>query len=130
MDSFTVFHFRFDDEEMEKEFTNFFYVHKLTPLLTNEHRHPSGIKVSWADARSVINETGFAKTLQDFSKYLEKATDNKSYEEAVFKVLYQAREFRTLLANMRKVMAHVENDIEEKFMFNMWNVVWYKKVLA
>lgn len=129
MDKFQVFDPKFNDDELEEEFHNFFYKYNLSPLFTNEHRAPA-ISVAWIDARSVISPTGsYHNQLKEFSDFLQMSTDNKSYEEVLFKILHSARTFQKMMQNIRKIMDEVKS-MPENFTFNMWNVVWYKKVLA
>lgn len=127
LDKLQVFEPVFDNEELEEEFNAFFYKHNLTPLFTNEHKHPYGVKVGWADAKSVVNGTGYAKTLIEFSDYLSRANDNKMYEEATFRVLYECRDFNRLIKNIKRYMQYMDT-FENRHVFNSWNIVWYSKV--
>ena len=125
-DKFQIFEPRFNDEELESEFNNFFHKYNLTPLFTNEHRAGS-ISVTYVDARSVINTTGsYHKTLKEFSDLLTIANDNKSYEESLFKIIYEARSFQGLMKTIKKIMDNIKT-IDPSHMFNLWNIVWYNK---
>lgn len=125
-DKFQIFEPRFNDEELESEFNNFFHKYNLTPLFTNEHRAGS-ISVTYVDARSVINTTGsYHKTLKEFSDLLTIANDNKSYEESLFKIIYEARSFQGLMKTIKKLMDNIKT-IDPSHMFNLWNIVWYNK---
>lgn len=122
-----IFEPRFDNEELEKEFNNFFYKYNLTPLFTNEHRS-TPISVTYLDAKSVFNPTGsYHKILKDFSDYLLYSTNNKSYEDAIFKLLYQSRSFQALINNIKKLKNFIETGIDVNHMYNMWNIVFYNK---
>src|SRR5699024_11337169 len=117
---------RVDDEELESEFNNLFYKYNLTPLVTNEHMAGSS-SVTYVDARSVINTTGsYHKTLKEFSDLLTIANDNKSYEESLLKIIYEARSFQGLMKTIKKLMDNIKT-IDPSHMFNLWNIVWYKK---
>lgn len=123
---FQIFEPRFNDPELEKEFNNFFRKYNLTPLFTNEHRAGS-ISVTYVDARSVINDTGsYHNTLKEFGDLLSIANDNKSYEEALFKIIYEARSFQSMMRTVRKLMEYIKT-IDDDHMFNMWNIVFYNK---
>ena len=132
---FTIFETRFNNEELENEFNNFFYKYNLTSLFTNEHRAGS-ISVTYIDAVSVINEGkegvreagSYHKTLKDFADYLSMANDNKSYEEAIFRIIYEARSFQGLVNSIKKYMSYIDSIIEDR-KFNTWNIVWYNKDL-
>lgn len=127
-DKFQIFEPRFNDEQLENEFNNFFYKYNLTSLFTNEHRAGS-ITVTYVDARSVINEGGsYHETLKDFSDYLSMNIHNKSYEEALFKIIYESRSFQSLMNNIKKVMEFIDT-IDDNYMHNMWNIVFYNKDL-
>ena len=62
MANFNVFNFVFNDEELEEEFENFFLTNNLLPLFTNEH-HSTPIRVSYTEARSVVNGGAYAKKI-------------------------------------------------------------------
>ena len=113
------------NEELENEFHNFFNKYNLSSLFTNEHRATS-IKVTDNDLRSVINPNNkYHNILKEFGNYLSWSTDNKSYEEALFKIIYEARSFQGLMNNIKKLKDYIENGINVEHMYNMWNIVWY-----
>ena len=56
MSEFTIFDYVFNDEELEEEFENYFVRNDLQSLFTNEHRS-SPIRVSWTEARALVNGT-------------------------------------------------------------------------
>lgn len=126
LDKLQVFEYRFNNEELENEFNNFFYKYNLTPLFTNEHR-AGKITVTYLDARSIVNESGkYHELFKEFTDYLLLAQDNKSYEEAIFKILYESRSFQGLATRIRKIMKYIDG-IQEDRKFNIWNIVWYTK---
>src|SRR5699024_4117960 len=125
-DKFQIFEPRFNDEEIESEVNNFFQKYKLTPLFTNEHKTGS-INITYVDERSVINTTGSNhKTLKEYSNLLTIANDNKSYEESLFKIIYEERSFQGLMKTIKKLMDNIKT-IDPSHMFNLWNIVWYNK---
>ena len=125
-DRFHIFEPRFNNEELEEEFNNFFHKYNLTPLFTNEHRAGS-ITVTYVDAKSVVNQGGsYHETLKEFADILSIANDNKSYEEALFKIIYEARSFQALMRTIRKLMKYIET-IDDNHLFNLWNIVFYNK---
>ena len=126
-ESFHIFSYKFNDEELEQNFNDFFNMYNLTPLFTNEHR-ASPISVSYIDAKSVVNTTGkYHSVLKNFSDYINTAMDNQMYESALFKMIYQANSFQGLMGIIQRIMKHIENDIDNKHLFNTWNIVWYTK---
>lgn len=128
MQKFQIFDSKVVDEEIENEFHAFFYNFNLTALFTNEHRAGS-ISVSYVDMKSVLNEGGKnRKTLLEFADILSMANDNKTYEEAIFKLIHDSRSFQGLMNNIKKYLNFIKQ-IEPEHMFNMWNVVWYAKEL-
>lgn len=116
------------NEDLEKEFYKFFHSNNLDSLFTNEHRS-TPIKVTDNDLRAVVNDGGaYHEPLKEFASYLSMANDNKSYEEAVFRILYNARSFQGLMNNIKKHMKYIDEIIEDR-KFNSWNIVWYDKQL-
>src|SRR5699024_907302 len=132
---FTLFHYRFNNEELEKEFNDFFHKNNLHPLFTNEHM-AGNITVTFSDARSVINyakgedDDGGAwnKVLLEFSELLTLANDNKSYEEAMFRIIYEARSFQAYINKLKRLIDYIKT-IDENKKHNTWNIVWYNKDL-
>ena len=127
MQRLQIFEPLFNNDELDQEFQNFFYKNGLTPLFTNEHRAGT-ISVTYVDAKSVVNKGGaYQKILKKFSDYLVLAQDNKSYEEAIFEVIYKSRTFQKLINNIKKVMDFIDSQIDNEHMFNTWNIVFYTK---
>lgn len=127
MDKLHIFEPRFDNEELEDEFQNFFTNYNLKPLFTNEHK-ATGISVTWVDAKSVVNSGGsYHNTLKEFSDFLTRANDNKMYEEATFRILYECNSFQSLIRNIKRHMEYMKT-FRPEHEFNSWNIVWYSKV--
>ena len=126
MDKFQIFEPKYNDEELDDEFHNFFYKYNLTPLFTNEHRAGT-ITVAWIDARSVVKPGGsYHETLKQFADFLTMGNDNKAYEEALFKIIYESRTFQQLMKKIRKLMDYIKT-IKPEHLFNLWNIVFYNK---
>lgn len=126
MQPFLIFNPKYNDQELEYEFNNFFYKYNLDSLFTNEHR-AGQINVSYVEAKSIVNKDGkYHNLFKNFTDYLLMAQDNKSYEEAIFKILYKSRSFQGLANNIKKIMTYIDG-IEEDKKFNTWNIVWYTK---
>ena len=124
---FHIFSYKFNDEELEQNFNDFFNKYNLTPIFTNEHR-ASPITVSYLDARSIVKEGGkYNNLFKNFSDYVNTAMDNKMYESALFKMIYQANSFQGLMGIVTRIMKHIQNEIDNKHLFNTWNIVWYTK---
>lgn len=125
---FYIFEYRFNNEELENEFNDFFHANNLNPLFTNEHMAGT-ITVTDVDARSVINDGGsYNKTLKDFAELLTLANDNKSFEEAMFRIIYEARSFQRLMIQLKKLVTYIKT-VDERYKHNTWNIVWYNKDL-
>lgn len=125
-EKFEIFEPRFNNEELEKEFNEFFYKYNLTSLFTNEHRAGS-ISVTYVDARSVINTGGsYHETLKEFADLLTIGNDNKSYEEALFKIIYEARSFQSFMKKIRDLLNYAKT-VDSKNLNNLWNIVFYNK---
>lgn len=126
MEDLTIFEPKFNNPELEQEFYNFFTRYDLQALFTNEHRATS-ISVTYLDAKSVVNTSGsYHNTLKKFTDYLHLAQDNKKYEEAIFRIIYEARSFQGLINNIKKHMQYMDSLLEQH-KFNSWNIVWYNK---
>lgn len=125
---FYLFEYRFNNEELEQEFNDFFHSNNLNPLFTNEHMAGS-ITVTYIDAKSVLNDGGsYNKTLKEFAELLTLANDNKSYEEAMFRIIYEARSFQGLMRKIKELVEFIKT-VDERYKHNTWNIVWYKKDL-
>ena len=125
-EKFQIFEPRFNNEELEKEFNEFFYKYNLTSLFTNEHRAGS-ISLTYVDARSVINTGGsYHETLKEFADLLTIGNDNKSYEEALFKIIYEARSFQSFMKKIRDLLNYAKT-VDSKDLNNLWNIVFYNK---
>jgi len=128
MSEFTIFDYVFNDEELEEEFESYFISNDLQSLFTNEHRS-SPIRVSWTEARALINGT-YSKDLLQMKEILTIGTDNKMYENAVFRIIYNSRSMQGMVNRIRRINSYYLNDIDEEHKFNTWNIVWYNKELA
>ena len=122
-----IFNVNTVNEEVEQEFHEFFYKYNLLPLFTNEHR-ASPITVTDSDARSVIKPSNsYHKVLIEFSDLMNMASDNKMYESALFKIIYNANTFQGMMNQIKRLIKFIQNDIDNKHLFNTWNIVWYTK---
>lgn len=124
---FQVFNVKSTNEEMENEFHAFFYKHNLTQLFTDEHL-ATPISVTDMDLRSVVNNGKASKILKELSDLLTIGNDNKSYDEAMFKIINEARSFQSMMNKIKKLNSYIKT-IDERFKYNTWNIVWYKKDL-
>lgn len=125
---FFIFEYRFNNEELEKEFNDFFHRNNLHSLFTNEHMAGT-ITVSFNDARSVINNGGaWNKPLLEFAEILTIANDNKSYEEVMFRIIYESRSMQGMIGKIKKIIEYIKQ-IDDNKKHNTWNIVWYNKDL-
>ena len=123
------FHKNYDNEEMEQEFYNFFSKYGLSRLFVNEDKLTQ-IYVSDSDVRSVVNPGGsYHKSLIDMGELLLMSDDNKMYEEAVTRVIYNAGSFTALMKKIRQITEYFIAGVLKKHEFNFWNIVWYNKDL-
>ena len=74
-----------------------------------------------------VKEGDYAKYFKDFADYLHMANDNKMYDLSVFKLIYKAKTLTELLNIIKKVMKHIQNEIDNKHLFNTWNILYYNK---
>lgn len=117
------------NEELEQEFLDFFDKYNLTSLFTNEHR-AGDISVSYLDIRSVLNPGNtYHKTLLQMGDLLQIGSDNKMYENAVFRIIYEARSFGTMMKNIKRINEYEVNRVTDNKRHNLWNIVWYNKEL-
>ena len=151
MSQIRIFEPRFNDDELFQEFLNFFETYGLLPLFTNEHRAGS-IKVGYSRARSVVLRAGDkdemlkspnekvrqkAKfyqpkepgkdraTLLKFAEYLKLYNDNQMYEDDLFNIIYESKDFRQMIIRIKKMMDYIDHQISNDYKYNMWNIVWY-----
>ena len=132
MANFNVFNFVFNDEELEEEFENFFLTNNLLPLFTNEH-HSTPIRVSYTEARSVVNGGAYAKKLLSIADDIHTSTHNKKYEEEMFMILYSANSLTAMANQSEKIAEHIDyikSFKSEKRTDNKWNIVFYNDDLA
>lgn len=123
------FHKNYDNEEMEQEFYNFFSKYGLSRLFVNEDKLTQ-IYVSDSDVRSVVNTSGsYHKALVDMGELLLMSDDNKMYEEAVTRVIYNAGSFTALMKKIRQITEYFIAGVLKEHEFNFWNIVWYNKDL-
>ena len=124
----SIFEYGFTNEEIQKEFNDFFFKYGLEPLFTNEHQAGS-IKVALPFAQSILNVGGANRRLfLELADYLMMAQDNKSFEEAVFRMIYEARTFQGLINKVKKIVNYIRT-ISVEHLHNTWNIVWYNKDL-
>ena len=129
MSEFTVFDFMFNNEELENEFIKFFKANNLDPMFTNENR-TAPIKVSYVDAKSVINDKGkYAKYLRNISDILSVGQNNQMYNEATFKILNEATTFQKMMNNIKRILNQYNVKTWDKHKKNIWNIVYYTKDL-
>ena len=77
-----------------------------------------------------MNDGGsYNGTLKEFTDYMAMASNNKAYQDAMFKILYNSRSMQTLMNNIKKVMRFIDSQIDEQHLFNTWNIVFYNKEL-
>ena len=87
------------------------------------------ITVTYVDAKSVLNDGGsYQKTLKDFAELLTLANDNKSFEEAMFRIIYEAKSFQGMMRKLKQLVDYIKT-VDERNKHNIWNIVWYKKDL-
>lgn len=122
-----LFNVKSMNDELVKEFYNFFPKYDLLSLFTNEHK-ASPITVTDNDVRSVVQPHGkYNRDLKQFTDYLKLGQYNKTYEEAIFSLIEKPRSFQALMLNIRKIMRFIDSEIDSEHKFNTWNIVFYNK---
>lgn len=125
---FQLFNEKYNNEELSNEFHAFFYRYNLTRLFSDAYLS-SDISVRYVDAKSVVNDGGsYHKALLEFSELITLGNDNKSYDEAMFKIINESRSFQSMMNKIKELNSYIKT-IDERFKFNTWNIVWYKKDL-
>lgn len=122
-----VFDVRSVNEELENEFHAFFNKNNLLPLFTDEYL-ASSITVTDLDLRSVVNEGKASKVLETFAELITIGNDNKMYQEALFRIIEEARSFQSMIKKINELNQYIMQ-IDEKDKHNTWNIVWYNKDL-
>ena len=126
----SIFSPRFNNEELENKVNEFFNYNGLLPLFTNEQR-ANHIQLSYIEAKELINPNSKkSRVLKEFGEhYLQIGQDNKSYEEALFKILYESRSLTGMVNKIARYNAYIKNQIGVGYLHNTWNIVWYNKEL-
>lgn len=123
MNNYTVFEYVFNDEQLEENFEKQIQSLNIEPIFTYEHRS-TPIKVNWAEARSIVNGTSYYQTFAKFSDYVHMNVDNKSYDNALFKLLYSSNTIQGMVNIMKRIM-DVHDNADENRKHNTWNIVYY-----
>ncbi len=55
------------------------------------------------------------------------ASDNQMYEASLFKIIFNANSFQGMMNQIKRLITFIENGIDNKHLFNTWNIVWYTK---
>lgn len=125
----TIFEYRFNDDELERDFNDVFYQLNLLPLFTHEHRS-TPIKVGYNDARGAVNAHGsWRKDLKELSDVISWSQDNQSFDEVMLKLIHTPKDFNGMMRKIRKMLDFIKNQIKDDHIYNMWNIVWYSKIL-
>lgn len=120
-----IFNVRTMDEEIEKEFYDFFPKWNLMRLFADENK-TGQIVVSDADIRATINPHGaYHQDFKELSDHLAMADDNNKYQLAVFKMIEGAKSLKKVVNNIREVNKLIKHDIRNEHLFNTWNIVFY-----
>ena len=124
---FNVFNHNSSNEERIEEFEKFFIRFELEPLFTYENRMTS-VTVGDIDLRAVVNGR-YTEDLKKLSDFIHIADDNKMYNSALFKMLYNQKTFSNFMKIVRKINDYIEHGIDDNRMGNTWNIVWYNEDL-
>ena len=124
---FNVFNHLSNNEERIEEFEKFFIRFELEPLFTYENRMTS-VTVGDIDLRAVVNGR-YTEDLKKLSDFIHIADDNKMYNSALFKMLYNQKTFSNFMKIVRKINDYIEHGIDDNRMGNTWNIVWYNEDL-
>ena len=147
MNEIRIFQPTFNDPELSQAFEDFFIINDLLPLFTHENR-VSQIRYTYTDALSVVNlkevdekdknshkynkrflgarKTGANREiLQAYSNLIHMAIDNKMYEESLLKTIDEPINFQAFMNIIKRQLQHIYGEIDNDYMKNMWNIVWY-----
>ena len=127
-----AFRFRFNNPELENKVYHFFNYNGLLPLFKEDSRAIGTIVVSDAEARELTNNRVNKKqrVLKEFADfYLQLGDGNKSFNEAMFKIIYESNSLTGLVNNIAKYMAYIKGKIKIDQLYNTWNIVFYNKEL-
>lgn len=129
MDRITnIFEFTFDDQQLEEDFYKKLATLEIESLFTHDHRS-SSIKVTWADARSMVNELKDYQTFKNVKTSLDlgEENDNKQFNVSVLKIINESNNMNSLRTKLKKATEFEKRlfAFSDKAHNNMWNIVWY-----
>ena len=123
------FDFNFTDDQLVEQFQDFLNSNNLDPLFTDAYR-TGNITVPWSMVRSAVNPGGaYNRDLTKLGDYITWDSNNKAYEMAMFKIIYNARTMKNFMQRVRAVNRLIETEIQMDHQFNRWNIVFYHKDL-
>lgn len=126
-DSENLFETITTNQELEKNFHQFFNIHNLIPLFENAAKAGS-IKTTDSDMRAVVNTHGaYHDDLVKLSNRLYFAMDNKSYDLALFRTIETPRSFQKFMIIVRNINLEFEHYILDQHKHNLWNIVFYSE---
>jgi len=127
LNNITLFDVKTVDDEMVEAFYDFFPNQNLMPLFTNQHRTDQ-IEVPDLDLRSVIRSgNSYNRLLKSFSSFVNMNQNNIRYEDSLFEIIDNAKNFQKLMNNIRDFLNY-QQTINEEHTFNLWNIVYYDDV--
>jgi len=127
LNNITLFDVKTVDDEMVEAFYDFFPNQNLMPLFTNQHRTDQ-IEVPDLDLRSVIRSgNSYNRLLKSFSSFVNMNQNNIRYEDSLFEIIDNAKNFQKLMNNIRDFLNY-QQTINDEHTFNLWNIVYYDDV--
>lgn len=125
-----MFHFKFNNDKLENDVYKFFNYNGLLPLFDKEEK-AGIITINDAEAREltkiVSKKQRILKEFGDF--YLTLGQTNKSYNEAVFKIIDESRSLTGMVNKIERYMDYIKSEIHIEHLSNTWNIVFYNKDL-
>ena len=101
------------NEQRINDFYAFFYRYGLDPIFTDAYR-TDHISVTDNDIGSVINEGGaYHKPLKELAQLLSMASDNDSYQEAMFRIIDEPKSFQTMMNYIKQFIEYIKHEIKE-----------------
>lgn len=123
-----IFEFTFIDEQLESDFYKKIDTLDIASLFTYDSKS-SPIKVTWADARSMVSGGKDYSLFEDVSKTLKSAEDNnnKKFGVSTLKIINESNNMNSLRTKLKK-MVELEKRLfafSSKSHQNMFNIIWY-----
>lgn len=120
---YIVFDIRSFNDDLIKEFHQFFSNYGLDNLFLDENR-ASSIHTSDNDVRSLVKTGSTAEPFMELASFILTNTDNKRYESALFRIIDEPGSYRKLVTYVKRTVSLWQSS-DDKAKKNFWNIVYY-----